>query len=264
MRKFSPYQHPKIYYRPQPRVKEARPRQKKRLLLIFFILLLIGLSWFLFFSPFFRIEQVYVQGNTIITKESIKEKIQFPHNRNIFLLRSSTLQKQLLGAFPVLESVAVKKNIFPHPLLVIQLVEKKPSVLWRVQNKVFALDAMCVVAMEYPIENPEQAVVISSYPWEETKTIIGEKVCEPTLPYYAQTLFSKVQAIMHTKNVVIEAIDMRDFQFVVEGKLLIKFTIDKNPIACLDKLQTIYDHMKKGEITIQEYIDLRTEQVHTK
>ncbi len=106
----------------------------KRTMIIGFVFLIV---YFFFFSQFFLIKKIEIEGNKNILSSNIKETINnnifqsvlglIPGN-NFFLNKNEEIETALLNKFSEIKSVEVNKK-FPN-LLKIKITEKNPLIIW--------------------------------------------------------------------------------------------------------------------------------------
>lgn len=117
------------------RVKRERSLLKSRvfwyaLLLSLFVFSLIYL---MFLSPVFQVREIRVTGNEKIGDEEIGERAVFNNillfeTKNIFFVNAAKTQANILSAFPVIESVRLKRNFPSRISLFVQ--EKERVAVW--------------------------------------------------------------------------------------------------------------------------------------
>jgi len=106
----------------------------KKTITIGFVFLIV---YFFFFSQFFLIKKIEIEGNKNILSSNIKETINnnifqsvlglIPGN-NFFLNKNEEIEMALLNKFSEIEAVEVNKK-FPN-LLKIKITEKNPLIIW--------------------------------------------------------------------------------------------------------------------------------------
>lgn len=123
-----------------------RRRKRRRMYLLaggailVFYLLIFGVVWFILRSPFFRVENIVVQGNSIVASDEVISLLQsnalHDHSflkavlgfRNM-LIWPDELPSSSLALAPQLASVTVSKDYFSHTLTV-SAVERTPFGVW--------------------------------------------------------------------------------------------------------------------------------------
>lgn len=130
-------------------------KSPKRVILI---LILLGVGYFLFYSNFFRIDVVDIQGTQELTYDRVRYEINkaFVVRRfiifrqsNIFIYDKKEAEKALWDTF-VLNEIKIKKRL-PNKIIV-TLKEKIPNLTLISQNKYYYLDLKGTVTHEIPEE----------------------------------------------------------------------------------------------------------------
>ena len=115
-------------FRKPHRIKRKKPILKNRFfwLGILIFVFVVSLSYFLFFSEIFQLEKIIVTGEEKVSKEDIKlvveekieKKILFFKTKSIFLVNISEIKKDILGGFPQIAEVEIKRS-FPDALNIV-------------------------------------------------------------------------------------------------------------------------------------------------
>ena len=117
--------------------RKRRARVIRGAALLALVLLLIGALVFLARLSNVRIENIYVEGNAVISEQSIQEAVQkaisgnylylFPKD-NVGLYPKATIAASLTNAFKPIQSVEVSLKDLRG--LLVTVVERKPHALW--------------------------------------------------------------------------------------------------------------------------------------
>ncbi|MFH1183087.1 MAG: FtsQ-type POTRA domain-containing protein [Candidatus Moraniibacteriota bacterium] len=104
---------------------------------ILFLLLAFGVIYFLFFSEWFQISSVLVEGNKTTDKKLVLDTTEpylhkksfflFPSN-NYFFVPTSQISREIIGSFKRVSKVEVKRS-FPNTII-IQMEEKKAVLIF--------------------------------------------------------------------------------------------------------------------------------------
>lgn len=138
-------------YKIQRRVKVKRSRLKKvvgnRLFWIGVVgcVVLIGIGYAIFFTPFFQIKHIEIQGNQKVATENIREFIEerlskqfvFFQINHLLLADAKSAGKELKEAYPEIELVTMDK-IFPNKVKVV-VKERQGAALW-CQSRVYTVE----------------------------------------------------------------------------------------------------------------------------
>ena len=190
-------------YKPYRRLKLKRARLKRIFKSKVFwcgalgTLVFAGVSYAVFFTRFFRIENIEIEGNEKISNQDLRhvaeanlsKRILFFSLNHFFLLDKTAVGTDIKQEFPEVESVVVKKR-FPDSVL-IEVQERQGIAVWcqqrtlqvqsedseekatRSLRQCFALDKQGVIFEE---RKPEKEVVLSA---ESGEAALGDTVVEP-------------------------------------------------------------------------------------
>lgn len=130
------------------------------------MMLLTGLSYWLFFSSQFAIRAIKIQANLALSQEQIRALVQaqlaqyrldvFPQ-RNIFAFDTEELRQRLAQAF-LIEQVFIKKER-PHTIAV-TITETPRQALWSSRDQYYALDAQGTILGAVPRPKTPAEIVI--------------------------------------------------------------------------------------------------------
>ena len=125
-------------------------------------LIIGGLLYFLFFSPYFGVNNIKISGNKTISENTLKEKVENIISQktlflamagNIFLLPEEKIEKEILVDFPKVEKVSIKKDV-PKNIEVI-LQEREAAAIWcnatEEASDCFFMDANGIVFEKAPL-----------------------------------------------------------------------------------------------------------------
>ena len=125
--------------------KSGSAKNLKRGLLIAFIFFVVYL---IFFSEFFIIKKIDINGNKTISNENIEKIIKnessnpilavFPGN-NFFLTSEKKIKEKLLSEFSEIKTITIKKKL-PNTIKA-EIIEKNPLILWCRIESCYYLDA---------------------------------------------------------------------------------------------------------------------------
>jgi cell division septal protein FtsQ len=143
-------------YRKPHRVKRRKSILKSRFFwLTILILVFLGLFfYFLFFSPFFQVKNIFISGAEKISSSEIKnfvqnkleKKILFLRIKSIFLINLNEIEKEVLKNFPPVAEIKIGRK-FPD-VLNINLVERSPLANFCQAEKCFLLDKEGIIFEE--------------------------------------------------------------------------------------------------------------------
>jgi len=179
-----------VRYRKPYRIKKKKSILKSRLFWrVVLGLIFTGVSlYFFFLSSIFKIKEINISGNQKVKTEAIEEMIK---NGNIFLINLEAVKKEILGKFPQIASVNLKRK-FPDSIIV-QVEERKAVAIFSQGDNLFSLDKEGVIFENatstgdlLKIQNLDEA-----RPRPDLK--LGDKVLESNLMSSALTIVSKLK-----------------------------------------------------------------------
>lgn len=131
---------------------------KKRAYLFLLTLILIGIIYFLFFSPVFLIDKISVGKTAKIPAAEIENKITklientnwliFPY-RNLIVFPSEKISQSVKNDFQQIEKIEFNKR-FPDVLRV-EIIEKEPVAVWASGGKYYAITEKGLIAYQLPL-----------------------------------------------------------------------------------------------------------------
>lgn len=149
------------YHRKPHRYKKRKPLFRKKFLVLGFLVLVVAGAVFygLFLWKIFWVEKTIVSGEEKITKEEIEflvekrleNKILFFTTKSIWAVDTKQIKEDILGAFPQVADVKVKKSFFDA--VSVQVTERKALALWCEDKICFLLDDEGVIFEEASSES---------------------------------------------------------------------------------------------------------------
>lgn len=264
-------------YRKPHRFKIKKSVVKNRFLLLgfFIFILFIAISYFLFFSNFFLIEEIIVSGNRKVLKEEIikvaeneflKKKLFFPV-KNILLVNLGNIKENILDAFPQIVDVKIKRKL-PETLS-FNILERKGAAQFcrafelftkeesqTVYQKCFLLDEEGIVFEEIIKDNIFLPKIVLSKSQEKNELELGQEIIEKQLLSGILDIFSQLKELN---------IETKEFLIVSEERINVK-TLDNweiyfNPKEDLTwqltKLKAVLKNIPLEKRNDLEYIELR-------
>ena len=128
-------------------LSEKQKKKKRRQRYVFvvvaaaiIVILFVGTTWLILYSPFFRVQNVVIKGNSAVASDSIVTLLQSNASSDRGFLISllglknmliwpPALNDQELAFIPQLASVTLSKNYFTHTIIA-SVVERKPFGIW--------------------------------------------------------------------------------------------------------------------------------------
>lgn len=253
----------KIYHRPY-RLKNKKSILRNRFFWLTILILIIigGMLYFLFFTPFFQIKEIQISGNQKVLTESLQSRIQWvlSHEGNyIFLCNLNKINQEILQFFPQIARIDIKKK-FPDKLSV-KIEERKPAAIFIYSDKYFLIDKEGVI-FEETLPDGDEYLKIKN-PTLSQGLNLGSNVVEEEL----LTTISKIESELKGNF----KIPLEEVTIASEQRLNVKtlegWEIYFNPRGDLDWQLTKLDAILENRIPPEKrrnigYIDLRFERVY--
>jgi|GEM_PF-6533921 cell division septal protein FtsQ len=258
-RQYSKFRNPKVH-QTTPTTPQISLKKPLAVLLVFFFFL-SGITLFRWGkSSAWDMQKIQLVGSTHIPEAEVQLLFQAEQQKNYFSFDGTSLIEHIKKQFPLVDTISLQKAIFPwEKTLAVRITEKIPQAIFQVGSVEVFIDENGVVISPV-FGSPEGIVHIVGLLNEADALQIGVKAINGQMIEQIKTLTPRIEQLSGRKITRIEALDKRDYQFVLTPTLLIKCSTDKNMVTMLDHLQTILESAKKGGITMSEYIDLRTAQ----
>jgi len=121
------------YLRYSKKNKRGENTWKSKIIFTLVALLILGLIYIIFFSPIFKIKEIRISGNQIISNEDISNSLNsslekrvlfFFEQNNIFLATSKKLKKIISDNFPRILLIEIDKNVFKK-VINLKIIERK-------------------------------------------------------------------------------------------------------------------------------------------
>jgi len=242
-------EQPLVYSRTE-KVKEPHYRGWAALTIIG--LLIGGLIYILFFSGFFNIKNVVVEGYD--NPEKIKEIVAEQGGggrlaNNIFLYNKNNLAETLTGS-PLISEIQIRK-ILPNKII-IQIYQSKPALIWSTAGDKYLIDERGVVMGKH---NDEKLPEV--YDSADIKVEKGEKVASPTFINFIRVItdgFTPATSTRISKILIFDLIT--DIHVLTSDGWTVYLDASKDPSTELNNLTKVLTEAKKSSKKL-EYIDLR-------
>lgn len=243
------FQNPKIYVStpPQPKAKKyyQRPNFWK---IVFLLTMVIVLSWFLFFSSFFKIASFQIEGaaDPSIQSEIDKNFI----GKNIFFLNTDGIKKIIRRLQPTAVNIDLRRGI-PN-LIRIKIENEQPTAVWQTGDKSYLLSKDGFILGTAPDILPSSLVKIIDK--QNLPVLENQEVATGRFLDFVTKVRDKMKNDLSLET---EEVWIEDSTFQVTFKTT-NFSVIFDTTRDLDNqvggLKTVLDK-HKAEIT--KYVDLR-------
>ncbi len=248
-------------YRRKRKSKKRKNKTIKTLLFFLLFTFLIGsFTYFCFFSGFFNLETIEVKGIKKFPKEEVRLSVEkiINENRfssfynNILLLKFNLIEEEVLGQYPVIKNVQIKREL-PNSIIVV--VEEREEVAQICPEDCYLIDEEGIIFEIAKEEKPLLKIVFND---SEKELVTGKKIIDKDLLFFLIDFYSRID---------------RNLDFAMDYFLIISnkrthvcteegWDIYLNPIESADwqftKLQTVIkEHLSSEDRKVLDYIDLR-------
>jgi len=218
---------------------------------VLFLVAVFALVYFILFSAFFRVKDVFIEGNQLVEKNRIENLI--PKGENIFLLNRDELSQKIIKNIPEIRDVQIYKGI-PNALKIV-ILEHSQSIVWTSNGRNYLISSEGYAYRDAT----DQMANYSSLPRVEDSSNVkitpGEKIVSPSFVAFIQNIYS---SFFDTVNIQPDYFSIAETTFDVNLKtkagFVVKFDSLRSSKKQLDDLKKIL--MEKRD-QINEYVDLR-------
>lgn len=241
--------------------KRKKTKKKKILFLIFllFLILICGIG----LSPIFKIKTIEISGNKDVSAEEIKETLDY---KNIFLLPSSKIKKDLLKKFPQILDLEINKNIIKQTLkLIIKereeigiICEADPAFAEATAGRCFYIDNEGIIFKKSLLTSGFMILLINDF--SERQYDLGDKIFDKNL---MELLLKIKDKLANELDIPLAKIDIvsypiKDIRATTYEGWKIIFSNERNIDEQILELKTALKEKIKNTTGL-EYIDLRIE-----
>lgn len=216
---------------------------------IFILLVIIIAGYIVFYSPYFRIGEIIIEGNQLVPKENIINSVKI--GENIFRFNISDAKAEIINSNPVVADVAIYRGI-PNALKIVVL-ERKPMIVWQTAGKFYLLDDAGIVDKEiFASDNPELIRIADQ---KNLAAKVGDKIVSPSFVTFAKNINDN---FFTASNIKLAGFQVPETTFdlfaYTEAGFFVKFDTTRPADIQLQNLKNILAAYRDG---IREYVDVR-------
>jgi len=242
------FRQPKIY-RVTAKEHKAITINTGYIWLVMLVILLGVLVWFVFYSRFFQIKNIIVDGTI---NESIQKEIDTFYGQNIFLFTIGQKDKELQSKQNSIEKLNIVKGI--PDTLKIAVTVRTPQIKWKTKDKIYYVDNKGIIFnLDNQTENYNNLPQVADSRNLDIK--LGTKIITNDFVDFVKNIFQKVPEV--TKKDINEA-KINETTLYLEVGLKDGYKITFDTLGNINDqifiLKNIIEH-HSGEI--KEYVDLR-------
>jgi len=244
----------------QPKIYSAREKKEGRKFfdlkkinfrlgtLIFVILLAL---YTLFFSGFFTIEEIIVDGNELVSRETIVDSADF--HKNIFFFDNGYYEKLIAEEVPEIKQAIIYKGI-PNAIK-IEVLEYEKSLLWKSADKYYLTSSQGYVYKDVTshFADFKNLPVLEDY--AAIQVADNQQVVSPSFVAFIANIDEQIEEVANIKPGRFSITETTADVFMQTDKgYYIKFDSMRSSKKQLENLKKVL--VEKGD-QIHEYLDLR-------
>lgn len=213
------------------------------------LILVLAIAWMIYFSSFFKIKEISIEGNSLVSSEQVSQNVST--DQNIFRFNISQARNQIIESNPMVEDVAIYRGI-PNELKIVVL-ERKPQVVWLSSGNYYLVDDAGIIDKQISVDEFANLIHISDQKNMPVK--IGEQLLSPEFISFAKTIndkFFTVSNIHPTGYYITET--TFDIYVQTDAGFYVKFDTIRAVDKQLDDLKNIIIAYRPN---IHEYVDVR-------
>lgn len=246
------FRHPKIYTT-TPENKEFHISARS-VWLIIGVIFTIALLWFLFYSDYFKVKTITIEGSL---NPDVTDEIEDLKGKNIFNLVLGNTEKDLAEKQSSIESIQIRRGI-PDTLKV-KVFVRNPVISWQTKGKTYFVDKNGIVFEQTSSEMTDEDLqkipkVIDTRDLEVTS---GTETLSPDFINFTKIIADKFNE-KTAANITEMKIGETTFQLEVHADQgwYVLFDTTRKPETQLDVLAKMLNEHRED---IHEYVDLRVE-----
>ncbi|MCX6808647.1 MAG: FtsQ-type POTRA domain-containing protein [Candidatus Berkelbacteria bacterium] len=216
---------------------------------IFYLLLIVVCAYFAFFSKYFQIKDIIVEGTNLLSADEIQKEI--PLNNNIFFFNVNETEKELMDKHPEIKRVDIYRGI-PNALKVVVL-ERDGQMVWQSGGKSYLISSEGEVTKEIVDQvDPKLPIVIDK---KNLPVVAGSTLVSPSFIAFISNIQSGIFPTVNIKPVSF-FIDETTFDVSLntDAGFYVKFNSLRSSKKQLDNLKLVLVDRRPD---IHEYVDLR-------
>ncbi len=212
------------------------------------ILIVFGL-WFVFYSRFFQIKEIIIEGNSLVSSDRISKNIDL--GQNIFRFNIKNTREKIIANNPLIGDVAIYRGI-PNALKIV-ILERKPQIIWQSGDKYYLVDESGTVGRE--VSNSEFPDLIRIADRKNMPVHVGQHLLSESFINFSEKInrdfFSEVN--IHPTGYYITETTFDPYVQTDSG-FFVKFDTARDAKKQLSDLKDIIIAYRSN---IHEYVDVR-------
>ncbi len=257
-------------YRPNTRLRARRNKQanlrKRGVIFLWVLFLLLILSYVIFLSPIFKIEQIKISGNEVVSNQEIiqsldkfrfKNLLGFFNYDNLFLVTEKRLNQAIIGDLHRISEIKLSKRIFKKTVTLTVTERKEAGIFCK--QKCYYIDNSGVIFETAPETSGVLILTIKDEAPGEVQE--GKKVIDQQL----------IEKFFNVQNYLTQRLNLKALDFVINSDTFKNVKVNTNEgwyilfdqsgdfEKQLQALELSLAQAVKEDRTNLEYIDLRVD-----
>lgn len=219
--------------------------------ILFYIIVLCALAYFFLFSPWFKVKEIIIEGNTLLSKDLVIASI--PTGQNIFLFNLKNTKKTLLSDFPEIKSAEIYRGI-PNAIKIV-ILEREGKISWQSGDSIYLVS--------------DQGEVVRKITGDEGKDLskVIDKTNLPVVPGTQLVSPNFIAFIININSNFYDAVNIKPLDFEVgettfdvnlktDAGIYVKFNTLRSSKKQLKNLKKVLVAKRQD---IKEYVDIRVD-----
>jgi cell division septal protein FtsQ len=217
--------------------------------IIIYIILFCALAYVFLFSSWFKIGEIMIEGNSLLSKELVKESI--PIGQNIFLLNIDKTRTTLLKRFPEIKSVEIYRGI-PNAIKIV-LLEREGKIRWQSGDSVYLIsDQGEVVRKIIGDEGKDSPKIIDK---TNLPVVPGTQLVSPSFIAFVSNVNTNFYEIVNIKPLDFEVGETTfDVVLRTDAGFYVKLNTLRSSKKQLENLKKVLVAKRQD---VKEYVDIR-------
>lgn len=243
------YTNPKIYTRTS---KEVSVSFNPIYIWIILAILIIGfIVWWLFFSDFFKIKEIDIDGDI---NESIKTEVDKFYGQNIFLFTVGAKDKELAEKQTSVEKLNIIKGI--PDMLKVEILVRKPEIRWKTRDNIYYIDDEGIVFnLEEGRDQYDNLPLVKDA--RDLDVELGSKIVTED---FVQFILMIENQLKENTDKEVEELRINDTTLHLEVQFKDSYRVYFDTLGNINKQISLLKKIQENhDGDIKEYVDLRVE-----
>ena len=209
------------------------------------------LVYFLFYSSYFKIKDVRVEGCEVSMPEDISKSVA--RNGNILLSKNKVIEKNILSQFPEVKEVQIYKGL-PDAIKVV-ILEYDKSVVWKTQDKFYLVSSQGTVYKDVTEHISDYATLPQVVDKKNIPVVARQKILSPNFIAFVSNVYKSFESYTNMQPDYFWVDETTvDIYLQTKNSIYIKFDSLRASKKQLENVKSVLV-AKKSEVV--EYVDVR-------